>query len=110
MTENRLDQIERLVAANAKAIAANTEAIAANTEAIAANTTALDRLEQLTEANTAAIAELHSSVNALVQIAELHQNDLEASQRNFDIIVNEIRGLRTESQRILEYLFSTQGN
>jgi ATP phosphoribosyltransferase len=89
MTENRLDQIERLVAANAKAIAANTEAIAANTEAI---------------------AELRSSVNALVQIAELHQRDLEASQRNFDIIVNEIRGLRTESQRILEYLFSSQGN
>jgi chromosome segregation ATPase len=107
MTENRLDQIERLVAANAEAIAANTEAIAANTEAIAANTEAI-------AANTEAIAELRSStaelrfsVNALVQIAELHQNDLEASQRNFDIIVNEIRGLRTESQGILEYLFSS---
>jgi hypothetical protein len=77
----------------------------------------LDRIEALVEANAVgiaelrpSIAELRSSVNSLVQVAELHQRDLEVSQHNFEAIMTEIRGMRLESQRILEHLFGNQGN
>jgi hypothetical protein len=56
-------------------------------------------------------------VNSLVQIVEIHQRNhevsqrnFEASQRTFETIMNEIRGLRTESQRILEHLFGKEEN
>ncbi|MBN3899575.1 MAG: hypothetical protein HWQ41_31200 [Nostoc sp. NOS(2021)] len=63
------------------------------------------------------MAELRSTVNSLVQVVEIHQLNHEATQRNFEGIVTElreirteIRGLRTESQRILEHLFGRQEN
>ncbi|MGK7924497.1 MAG: hypothetical protein AB4290_04455 [Spirulina sp.] len=52
--------------------------------------------------------ELTKTVTYLMQIVELHQANHEASQRNFDIIVKEMTGLRTESLRILEHLFGEQ--
>jgi hypothetical protein len=77
----------------------------------------LDRIEAAIEANaaqiqtnSAAIAELRIAVNSLVQVVEIHQRNHEVSQRNFDMIMNEIRGLRTESQRILEHLFGQEEN
>jgi archaellum component FlaC len=84
----------------------------------------LDRIEAAIEANatqiqtnSAAIAELRTTVNSLVQIVEIHQRNhevsqrnFEASQRTFETIMNEIRGLRTESQRILEHLFGKEEN
>jgi hypothetical protein len=67
-------------------------------------------------------AELRNTVTALVQIVEVHQANHEASQRNFEasqrnfdrifqrleILEAEIKGLRTESLRILEHLFGQQ--
>ncbi|WP_104907783.1 hypothetical protein [Nostoc sp. 'Lobaria pulmonaria (5183) cyanobiont'] len=57
------------------------------------------------EADRCAIAQLRSTVNSLLQV------------RNFAAIVtelkeirSEIRGLRTESQHILEHLFGRQEN
>ncbi|MBP0019560.1 MAG: hypothetical protein J7647_18660 [Cyanobacteria bacterium SBLK] len=59
--------------------------------------------------------ELNSTVTSLVQIVEIHQANHETSQRNFEIVVGrleaietEIRGLRTESLRIIEHLFGEQ--
>jgi len=46
---------------------------------------------------------LSQTVSALVQVVEVHQ-------RNFDAIIAEMRGIRTENQRILEHLFGAQGN
>ncbi|HBL12408.1 MAG TPA: hypothetical protein DD379_13560 [Cyanobacteria bacterium UBA11162] len=59
---------------------------------------------------SADIAELRATVNSLVQVVEIHQRNHEVSQRNFDAILTEIRGLRTESQRMLEHLFGGQQN
>ncbi|OUL35553.1 hypothetical protein BV372_10930 [Nostoc sp. T09] len=80
----------------------------------------LERAVQRTEANTAAIeanrtaiAQLHSTVNSLVQVVEIHQPKYDATQSNFEGIVTElreIRGLRTESQPILEHWFARQEN
>lgn len=74
------------------------------------NTERLDRIEAAIEANATAISELHSTVSSLVQIVEVHQRNHEISQRNFETMVSEIRGLRTESQRILEHLFGQREN
>jgi len=67
-------------------------------------------VNSLAQTNSAAITELHSTVNSLVQIVEIHQRNHEVSQRTFETIMNEIRGLRTESQRILEHLFGKEEN
>ena len=54
----------------------------------------LDRLASAVEANTANIARL-------ANIAELHS-------QNFDILIQEIRGLRAENRKILSHLFGEQ--
>ncbi|MEH2408526.1 hypothetical protein [Nostoc sp.] len=102
MTE-RLDRIEAILERTAQRAEANTVAIEANAAAI--------------EADRVASAQLHSTVNSLVQIVEIHQLNHEATGRNFERIVTElreirteIRGLRTETQRILEHLFGRQEN
>ena len=79
-------------------------------------------LVQLRESDRQESAELRNTVTALVQIVEVHQANHEASQRNFEavqrnfervferleILEAEIKGLRTESLRILEHLFGQQ--
>lgn len=75
------------------------------------NAERLDRIEAAVEANAAAISELRSTVSSLVQIVEVHlTRNHEISQDNFETILSEIRGLRTESQRILEHLFGQRKN
>ncbi len=71
----------------------------------------LERVAQQQEVNTAALAELRSTVAALVEIVTLHQRDIETSQRNFDVaarnfeaIQADIRGLQLENRRMLEEL------
>lgn len=54
----------------------------------------LTRVENLVEENARAI-------NSLLQVVTIHQQNLET-------VFNEIRGLRTESNRILDYLFGQQ--
>jgi len=106
MTE-RLDRIEAIIEVNAAQIQNNSEAI----------TELRSTVNSLAETNLAAITELRNTVNSLVQIVEIHQRNhevsqrnFEASQRTFETIMNEIRGLRTESQRILEHLFGKEEN
>lgn len=72
-----------------------------------------DRLDNLasTVANlSASVTDLRSTSEALLQTAIIHQQGLETSQRNFDALVAEIRGLRTENRRILDHLFGEQTN
>lgn len=106
----RLDQIERLIAANAETIAAGAAAMERMRLRVDALTENAERFERNLEASAAETAELRSTVNALVETVELHQRNHEVSQRNFERIMAEIRGMRMESQRILEHLFGTEGN
>ena len=74
------------------------------------NAERLDRIEAAVEAN-AAVSELRLAVSSLVQIFEVHlTRNHEISQRNFETMLSKIRGLRTESKRILEYLFGQRDN
>lgn len=61
----------------------------------------LDRLASAVETNKDAIAELRLTAEALLQTVIQHQE-------NFDVLVQEIRGLRTENRRILNHLFPEQ--
>ncbi len=72
-----------------------------------------ERLDQL--ATTA--AETRITAEALLQTVIIHQQGLEPSQRNFEIVMAEIRnitleirGLQTENRRILDHLFGEQPN
>lgn len=70
---------------------ANAEAIAANAEAIAVNAEAISDLR-------ASTSDLHSAAELLLQTVNQHQE-------NFELLVQEIRGLRTENRRILNHIF-----
>jgi len=120
MTE-RLDRIEAIIEANAAQIQNNSAAITelrSTVDSLAqTNSAAIAELRTTVQTNSAAITELRNTVNSLVQIVEIHQRNhevsqrnFEASQRTFETIMNEIRGLRTESQRILEHLFKKEEN
>ena len=75
------------------------------------NAERLDRIGAAIEVNAAAISELRSTVTSLVQIVEVHlTRNNEIRQHNFKTILSEIRGLRTESKRILEHLFGQRKN
>jgi hypothetical protein len=65
-----------------------------------------ERLDNL----ASTVADLRTTSEALLQTAIIHQQGLETSQRNFEAIVTEIRGLQTENRRILDHLFGEQNN
>lgn len=92
----RLDRIEAVLDKLAEQKEADQQAMAEFRAAVAS-------LAQVRESDQQEIIDLRSAVTSLVQIAEIHQ-------QNYDRIWDEIRGLRTESQRILEYLFGQQEN
>ncbi|NJM75995.1 MAG: hypothetical protein HC852_09645 [Acaryochloridaceae cyanobacterium RU_4_10] len=62
----------------------------------------LDRLASLTETNSQQILDLRSSIASLVRIVGQHQD-------NFEIMLAEVRGLRTENRRILDQLLNRNG-
>jgi DNA repair exonuclease SbcCD ATPase subunit len=73
--------------------------------------TELREYRRLQEGQAAETADLRRISSELLDIAQIHQQALRLSQQNFDTMqVNfdtmqgEIRGLRTESRRILERL------
>lgn len=68
----------------------------------------LDRLAVTSAANTEAIKELRSGINSLLTIGQIHQQSLDISQRQFEVLVQEIRGIRSENRRILAHLFGEQ--
>ncbi|MEH2145276.1 hypothetical protein [Nostoc sp.] len=115
----RLDRIEAILERTAQGAEANTTAIEANAAAIDGNRVGIEanRVAMSGDKPLRVYAQLRSTVNSLVQVVEIHQLNHEATQRNFEGIVtelreirSEIRGLRTETQRILEHLFGRQEN
>ncbi len=65
-----------------------------------------ERLDQL----ATDVSNLRVTAEALLATAQLHQQSLEASQRNFEAISSEIRGLQLENRRMLEELRSRREN
>lgn len=70
----------------------------------------LDNLASTVADISTSVVDLRRTSEALLQTAIIHQQGLEASQRNFEAIVTEIRGLQTENRRILDHLFGEQNN
>jgi hypothetical protein len=66
--------------------------------------TELREYRRLQEGQAAEVTDLRRISSELLDIAQLHQQALRVSQQNFDTMQVEIRGLRTESRRILERL------
>lgn len=106
---NRLDRLAETVAANSRDIAQLIEATTANaanidrlTADVATSTANIDRLSVDVAANTA-------NIDRLAAIAQMQQQSLAAIQQGFDIVVQEIRGLRAENRRILSHLFGEDG-
>lgn len=77
---DRLDRIEALLFQVAQQQEVNTAVIALNAEAI---------------------TDLRTASEALLQTVNQHQE-------NFEVLVQEIRGLRTENRRILDHLFGQE--
>ncbi len=70
----------------------------------------LDRLASTVSDLSTSVTETRVTAEALLQTVIIHQQGLETSQRNFDALVTEIRGLQTENRRILDHLFGQQTN
>ncbi|MEH2245987.1 hypothetical protein [Nostoc sp.] len=109
----RLNRIEAILERTAQRAEANRVAMSSDKPLL------YERLLRLRSAQVRqrVYAQLGLTVNSLVQVVEIHQLNHEATQGNFEGIVtelreirSEIRGLRTESQRILEHLFGRQEN
>ncbi|MEH2336893.1 hypothetical protein [Nostoc sp.] len=122
----RLDRIEAILERTAQSAEANTTAIEANAVAIDGNRVPIEAnrvamsgdkpllYERLLRLRSAQVrqrvcAQLRSTVNSLVQVVEIHQlNHFEGIVTELREISSDIRGLRTESQPILEHLFGRQ--
>lgn len=64
-----------------------------------------DRLDQLAndvDNLRASTTNLRATAEALLQTVVLQQESIEASQRNFEIIASQIRGLQLENRRMLQ--------
>jgi hypothetical protein len=66
--------------------------------------TELREYRRLQESQMLETTDLRRISSELLDIAQIHQQALRLSQQNFDTMQGEIRGLRTESRRILERL------
>lgn len=86
-TPDRLDRIEAVLLRVAEQQQANGDLISNNSAAI--------------RENSNGITELRASCEALLATVDQHQD-------NFEILVQEIRGLRAENCRILTHLFGEQ--
>ena len=91
-----------LVEANEIQISANSRDIAALRESIAANSRDIAALRALTASNATAVEQLAA-------IAQTQQQTLNAISSGFEILTQEIRGLRAENRRILTHLFGQNG-
>ena len=98
--DDRLDRLASMVAANEELIAANTRSIEQLSVKTDANATAIEALTVKVDANLSAIAQLTA-------IATDQQQTIGAISQGFELLVQEIRGLRAENRRILEHLFGT---
>ena len=68
----------------------------------------LDQLANTAQSNTTAISELRATTSELRVTAEALLQTVVQHQGNFEVLVQEIRGLRAENRRILSHLFGEQ--
>jgi chromosome segregation ATPase len=122
--EQRLDQLERILATTIRLTQSNSQAIDRLTERTNANSEAIDRLTERTEANTQAIGRLTERMDRLTQQTEANSQAIDRLTHQVvqlsDIFVEsvgiirtmqtEIRGMQTENQRILRHLFGESEN
>jgi hypothetical protein len=69
-------------------------------------TSTLINLVDLTVQNTRDISSLKSSVEGLVNLAQINQQNVEMVIRQIDEMQSEVRSLQTENRRILDQLIN----
>ncbi len=62
----------------------------------------LDQLATDVDGLRASTTELRVTAESLLQTVVLQQQSIEASQRNFEVIASQIRGLQLENRRMLQ--------
>ena len=124
--EQRLTQIEKILASAIKLSHSNTAKIEANTEMIdrigqkvEANTEMIDRIGQKVEVNTEAIAAQDLKIDRLTEqmgratdmfidsmnVMRTMQTNIENMQTDIREMQSEIRGLQVENRRIIDRVF-----
>ena len=94
--EQRLDQLERLMATAARNINANTEAIAQ-----------LRASQQQTDDHMRRLSDIFVDT---IRVIGIMQNQFTEMQAEIREIRTDIRGLQRENQRTLDYLFGERGD
>jgi hypothetical protein len=70
----------------------------------------INSLAELSERNTRDISDLKSSVEGLVNVAQIHQQSFEVVVTEIREMQAEVRGLQTENRRILDQLINRNGD
>lgn len=73
-----------------------------------AATKRMEKIESVLEVNTASIKELNLAVSNMFNIVNLSQQNFEVIQRNFEVIVTQIKGIQVESRHVIDHLFGIQ--
>jgi hypothetical protein len=67
-------------------------------------------LADVSQRNTRDITDLKTSVQGLVNVAQIHQQSLEVVVTEIREMQAEVKGLQTENRRILDQLINRNGN
>jgi ABC-type transporter Mla subunit MlaD len=70
----------------------------------------INTLVDVSERNTRDISELKSSVDGLLNVAQIHQQSFEVVITEIREMQAEVRGLQTENRRILDQLINRNGD
>ncbi len=70
----------------------------------------INTLADVSERNTRDISALKSSVDGLLNVAQIHQQNFETVITEIREMQAEVRGLQTENRRILEQLINRNGD
>jgi hypothetical protein len=70
----------------------------------------ISTLAEVSERNTRDISDLKSSVEGLVNVAQIHQQSIEVVVTEIREMQAEVRGLQTENRRILDQLIDRNGD
>jgi uncharacterized protein YoxC len=69
---------------------------------------AVNTLADVSQGNTRDTSELKSSVQSLVNVVQIHQQNMEMVITRIDEMQSEVRGLQTENRRILDQLINRE--
>jgi HD superfamily phosphodiesterase len=68
----------------------------------------MDKIEAAIESNATSIKELNTAVSNIFNIVSISQQNFEVIQKNFEVVVGQIKGLQSENRNILDHLFGIQ--